>query len=124
MSQPTPVPTQDTDVRYECSGRWLVMQRARLIDEQVCCDIIIDGELYPWHEALNDPESALDVEDAGEFNLDALDAFWVSLNRIRRIPPLYLEESLNTFAAVTSATLRKTAKAQWDSVHADLLDIA
>jgi hypothetical protein len=124
MSQPIPVPTQDIDVRYECCGRWLVMQRARLVDEQVCCDLIIDGELYPWHEALDDPESALDVEDAGEFNLDALDAFWVSLNRVRRIPPLDLEESLNTFAAVTSATLRKTAKEQWDSVHADLLDMA
>jgi hypothetical protein len=100
------------------------MKRARLEDSQVCCDLIIDGDLYPWNEALDDPESALDAEDVGEFNLDALDAFWGSLNRVRRIPPLDLEESLNTFAAVTSATLRKTAREQWNSVHADLLAMA
>ena len=124
MTQPISLPTEDTDVRYECLGRWVVMKRARLMDNDLCCDLIIDGELYSWQEALDDPESSLDADNEDAFNIDVFDAFWVSLNRVRRIPPLDLEGAIETFAAVTSATLRQTAKGQWDSVHDDLLRTA
>lgn len=126
MSESTVISVEE-GVQYVCQDCKIAMQGARLIDGELQCELLIDGELYPWSEALSDPESALDVEHAGEFNIDALDAYWRVLNKVTPAPsqllddPVDLEACVTAFAAITSAMLRQFTRQQWQSVHADLL---